>query len=73
MRLRRRVRNQRSHRQDPASRDQAFHLSYFFWSSCDSVKNSDPLKKLESRTVEFVEQIPPDGEKTLTYKVHYSC
>jgi hypothetical protein len=42
------------------------------WTTWDIVKNSDPFKKLDSRTVEFLAQIPPDGEKTVTYKVHYS-
>jgi hypothetical protein len=30
------------------------------------------LKKLDSQTVEFLAEIPSGGEKTLTYKVHYS-
>ena len=42
------------------------------WSSWDIVKNSDPFKKIDSKTMEFTVQIPPDGEKTVTYKVHYS-
>jgi hypothetical protein len=28
--------------------------------------------KADSRTVEFVVQVPPDGEKIVNYKVHYS-
>ena len=42
------------------------------WTTWDIVKNSDTFKKLDSRTVEFTEQVPADGEKTVTYKVHYS-
>lgn len=42
------------------------------WSSWDIVKNSDPFKKIDSKTMEFTAQIPPDGEKVVTYKVHYS-
>jgi hypothetical protein len=42
------------------------------WTSWDIVKNSDPFKKVDSQTVEFVVQVPPDGEKVITYKVHYS-
>ncbi len=42
------------------------------WTSWDIVKNSDPFKKIDSKTMEFNVQIPPDGEKTVTYKVHYS-
>jgi hypothetical protein len=42
------------------------------WTNWDIIKNSDPFKKLDSRTVEFLVQIPPGGEKTVSYKVHYS-
>jgi hypothetical protein len=42
------------------------------WTSWDIVKNSDPFKKVNSQTVEFVVQVPPDGEKIVNYKVHYS-
>ncbi len=42
------------------------------WTSWDIVKNSDPFKKLDSKTMEFTVQIPADGEKTVSYKVHYS-
>jgi hypothetical protein len=31
--------------------------------SWDIVKNSDPFKRVDSQTVNFVVQIPPDGEK----------
>ena len=42
------------------------------WTNWDILKNSDAFKKLDSKTVEFLMQIPADGEKTLAYKVHYS-
>jgi len=42
------------------------------WTNWDIIKNSDPFKKLDSRTLEFLAQIPPGGEKTVSYKVHYS-
>lgn len=42
------------------------------WTNWDILKNSDPFKKIDSKTMEFNVQIPPDGEKTVTYKVHYS-
>ena len=35
-------------------------------------KNSDDFKKLDSKTIEFNVSVPPDGEKTVNYKVHYS-
>jgi hypothetical protein len=28
--------------------------------------------KTDAQTVEFQVQVPPDGEKTVTYKVHYT-
>ena len=42
------------------------------WTGWDIVKNSEPFKKIDSRTIEFDAQIPSDGEKVVTYKVHYS-
>ena len=42
------------------------------WTSWDIVKNSDPFKKSDAQTIEFLVQIPRDGEKTVNYKVHYS-
>jgi len=60
----------RNHKTAPVEVRIVEHL--YRWTSWDIVKNSDPFKKLDSRTVEFLAQIPPDGEKTVTYKVHYS-
>jgi hypothetical protein len=60
----------RNHKSDPVEVRIVEHL--YRWTSWDIIKNSDPFKKLDSRTVEFLVQIPPDGEKTVTYKVHYS-
>ena len=34
--------------------------------------NSTDYKKKDSHTVEFMANIPPDGEQTVTYSVHYS-
>jgi len=42
------------------------------WSNWDIQQKSDPYNKLDSQTVEFRVQIPPDGEKVVTYSVHYS-
>jgi len=42
------------------------------WSSWDISKSSEPFKKIDSQTVAFTVEIPPDGEKVLTYQVHYS-
>jgi hypothetical protein len=41
------------------------------WTNWDIIKNSDPFKKLDSRTMEFLVQIPSGEEKTVSYKVHY--
>jgi len=59
----------RNHKTTPVEVRIVEHL--YRWTSWDIVKNSDPFKKLDSRTLEFVQQIPPDGEKTVSYKVHY--
>ena len=42
------------------------------WTNWDILKNSDAFKKLDSKTLEFLLQLPAGGEKTLAYKVHYS-
>src|SRR5258708_9862863 len=38
------------------------------WTNWDIIKNSDPFKKLDSRTMEFLVQIPSSGEKTVDRK-----
>jgi len=60
----------RNHKTTPAEIRIVEHL--YRWTSWDIVKNSDAFKKLDSKTMEFTVQIPADGEKTVTYKVHYS-
>ena len=60
----------RNHKTTPVEVRIVEHL--YRWTGWDIVKNTDPFKKLDSRTIEFVQQIPPDGEKTVSYKVHYS-
>jgi hypothetical protein len=42
------------------------------WSNWEITKNSDPFNKVDSQTIEFTVQIPPNGQKTLNYQVHYS-
>ena len=42
------------------------------WTNWDLLKNSDGFMKVDSKTAEFLVQLPADGEKTLAYKVHYS-
>jgi hypothetical protein len=36
------------------------------------VDNSDDYRKLDSHTIEFPVQVPPNGEKVVTYGVHYT-
>lgn len=60
----------RNHKTTPVEVRIVEHL--YRWTSWDIVKNSDAFKKVDSKTMEFTVQIPPDGEKTVTYKVHYS-
>jgi hypothetical protein len=42
------------------------------WNNWEIVAKSDVFLKTDSQTIEFRVQIPPGGEKTITYKVHYS-
>jgi len=60
----------RNHKTVPAEVRIVEHL--YRWTSWDIVKNSDPFKKVDSQIVEFVVQVPADGEKIVNYKVHYS-
>src|SRR5229473_638888 len=60
----------RNHKSEPVEVRVVEHL--YRWTSWDIIKNSDPFKKLDSRTIEFLVQIPPGGEKVVSYKVHYS-
>ncbi len=60
----------RNHKTAPVEVRIVEHL--YRWTSWDIVKNSDPFKKVDSQTVEFVVQVPSDGEKIVNYKVHYS-
>jgi len=61
----------RNHKTEPVEVRIVEHL--YRWTSWDIVKNSDPFKKSDAQTIEFLVQIPRDGEKTVNYKVHYSC
>ena len=42
------------------------------WINWDIVEKSDTFLKTDSQTIEFRVQVPAGGEKTITYKVHYS-
>src|SRR5216684_5222635 len=60
----------RNHKTAPAEVRIVEHL--YRWTSWDIVKNSHPFKRVDSQTMEFVVQVPADGEKIVNYKVHYS-
>jgi len=60
----------RNHKSEPVEVRIVEHL--YRWTNWDIVKNSDPFKKLDSRTMEILVQIPSGAEKTVTYKDHYS-
>ncbi len=60
----------RNHKTTPVEVRIVEHL--YRWSNWDIAKSSDPFKKVDSQTAAFTVQIPPDGEKILTYQVHYS-
>jgi hypothetical protein len=60
----------RNHKTTPVEVRIVEHL--YRWSNWDIAKSSDPFKKVDSQTAAFTVEIPPDGEKILTYQVHYS-
>jgi hypothetical protein len=60
----------RNHKKGPMEVRVVEHL--YRWSNWDISKNSDPFNKLDSKTIEFRVQVPPDGEKVLTYTAHYT-
>ncbi len=42
------------------------------WHNWEIVEKSNRFLKIDARTVEFRVQVPPNGEKTITYHVHYT-
>jgi hypothetical protein len=60
----------RNHKSTPVEIRILEHL--YRWSSWDIGKSSDPFKKVDAQTAAFTVEVPPDGEKVLTYQVHYS-
>src|SRR5256885_1181533 len=41
------------------------------WTNWKITQNSDDFKKTDSQTIEFRVPVPADGEKKVTYSVHY--
>jgi hypothetical protein len=60
----------RNHKKTPMEIRVVEHL--YRWTNWDISKNSDPFNKLDSKTIEFRVQVPPDGEKVVTYTAHYT-
>jgi len=44
----------------------------FRWTNWEITAKSDPFTKIDARTIHFEVDVPPNGEKTVTYTVHYS-
>jgi hypothetical protein len=61
----------RNHKEkDPVEIRVVEHL--YRWINWDIVEKSDTFLKTDSQTIEFRVQIPAGGEKTITYKAHYT-
>jgi hypothetical protein len=60
----------RNHKTTPVEVRIVEHL--YRWTNWDISKSSDPFKKVDAQTTAFTVEIPPNGEKVLTYQVHYS-
>ena len=60
----------RNHKKEPVNVRVVEHL--YRWITWEIPAKSDPFTKKDSQTIEFPISIPPDGEKTVTYTVHYT-
>ncbi len=60
----------RNHKKEAMEIRVVEHL--YRWTTWEIVKNSDQFRKLDSKTVEFRVQVPPDGEKVVSYTAHYT-
>jgi hypothetical protein len=60
----------RNHKKEPMEIRVVEHL--YRWTNWDVSKNSDPFNQLDSKTIEFRVRVPADGEKVVTYLVHYT-
>ena len=60
----------RNHKSTPVEVRIVEHL--YRWLTWDISKSSEPFKKVDAQTAAFTVQIPPDGEKVVTYQVHYA-
>jgi hypothetical protein len=60
----------RNHKKEPMEIRVVEHL--YRWTNWDIQKTSDPFNKLDSKTVEFRVNVPPDAEKVVSYTAHYT-
>ncbi len=60
----------RNHKKEAVNVRVLEHL--YRWSNWKLTAQSDQYRKIDSRNIEFRVQVPPDGEKVVTYTVHYS-
>lgn len=60
----------RNHKKEPIEVRVVEHL--YRWTNWEITQSSDQYKKLDSRTIEFRVQVPPDKEEVVTYTAHYT-
>lgn len=60
----------RNHKKEAVTVRIVEHL--YRWNTWDIKSKTDAFTKKDSKTIEFAVQIPPDGEKTVEYLVHYT-
>lgn len=60
----------RNHKKEAVNVRVLEHL--YRWNNWEIREKSSDYKKLDSKNIEFRVQIPPDGERVVTYTVHYS-
>jgi len=60
----------RNHKKTPVQVRVVEHL--YRWTNWEISQKSDEFRKNDAQQIEFRVPVPPDGEKTVTYMVHYS-
>ena len=60
----------RNHKKEPVEVRVVEHL--YRWSNWKLIEQSDTSRKTDAQTVEFPITVAPDGERVVTYTVHYS-
>ena len=60
----------RNHKTTPVEVRVVEHL--YRWTNWKITQKSDDFKQQDSQTIEFRVPVPPSGEKTVSYSVHYS-